>query len=193
MLLGILWSCKNSSDAKNNHSDQNIQQKIENKISSIEYKTTDTCFKGFMEINEQPALCILDSAKPQDAPLLMQKNYEKILEDAQYTSSKLADQPGCIFYHTSPQKIVFETFMFLKSKPQKQPKISKPVILEKTLAVLYDHYGSFNTIHQSYSNIQKIMRDAGYKQSGPAREIYVLANDTSHWRTRIIVPVVKQK
>ncbi|GAB4201088.1 MAG: hypothetical protein Fur0023_05150 [Bacteroidia bacterium] len=153
----------------------------------------DTNYKGIMMIEEQPVLAILDSATPQNAATVMQKNYDKILKDAEYLNVPMAEQPGCIFYSSSPEKIVFETFMFLKSKPVKQPKYSQPVILEKTLGLLYDHYGTFNTIHRSYTNIQNIMREIGYKQIGPSREIYVLADDTAKWRTRIIIPVVKEK
>lgn len=152
----------------------------------------DTNYKGIMMIQEQPVLAILDSATPQNAGTVMQENYNKILKDAEYLNVKLAEQPGCIFYSSSPKKIVFETFMFLKSKPGKQPQYSQPVILEKTLALLYDHYGTLNTIHNAYSRIADIMKEKGYKQSGPAREVYILNEDTSHWRTRIIVPVTKE-
>lgn len=152
----------------------------------------DTNYKGIMMIEEQPVLAILDSATPQNAATVMQKNYDKISKDAEYLNVKLAEQPGCIFYSSSPEKIVFETFMFLKTKPTKQPKYSQPVILEKTLALLYDHYGNLNTIHNAYSRIADIMKEKGYKQSGPAREVYILNEDTSHWRTRIIVPVIKE-
>lgn len=152
----------------------------------------DTNYKGIMLVPEQLALCLLDSAGPRESSQKMQENYNKIMQDVEYLQVSVADQPGCIFYSVSPDKIVFETFMLLKSKPKKNAVYSKLVILESTLGLLYDHYGTFNTIHNSYRNIEQIMRVNGLKQSGPAREIYVLNDDTSKWRTRIIVPVVRE-
>ncbi|MCX7729377.1 MAG: hypothetical protein N2203_07900 [Bacteroidia bacterium] len=175
-----------------NRSDSNKDKTNYHKEDNLSTNIEDTCFKGIMMINEQAVLCILDSASPQNASTVMQKNYEKILEDVRYTECSVAEQPGCIFYFHSPDKIVFETFMFLKAKPKRQPKTAKPVILEQTLAILYDHYGSFNTIHQSYDKIQKMIEQQGYKQSGPVREVYVIQEDTSRWRTRIIVPIIKK-
>ncbi|MEW6773694.1 MAG: GyrI-like domain-containing protein [Bacteroidota bacterium] len=186
-ILLMLLSCNTSKEEKEiikNSNDKNI---------SAQLKSSDTCFKGIMMIEEQPVFCILDSTTPDKASFVMQRNYEKILKDAEYTEASVADQPGCIFYHSSPEKIVFETFMFLKSKPKRNPKYAKPVILEKTLALLYDHYGSFNRIHQSYDKIKEILKENRYKQIGPAREVYVVGEDTNRWRTRIIVPIIQEK
>lgn len=187
VILVIVLSC-NSSQEKNE-----IIKNLNDKNISSQLKSSDTCFKGIMMIEEQPVFCILDSTTPDKASSVMQSNYEKILKDAEYAEANVADQPGCIFYHSSPEKIVFETFMFLKSKPKRNPKYAKPVILEKTLALLYDHYGSFNRIHQSYEKIKWILKENKYKQIGPAREVYVIGEDTNHWRTRIIVPVIQEK
>lgn len=187
VILVIVLSC-NSSQEKNE-----IIKNLNDKNISSQLKSSDTCFKGIMMIEEQPVFCILDSTTPDKASFVMQRNYEKILKDAEYTEASVADQPGCIFYHSSPEKIVFEPFMFLKSKPKRNPKYAKPVILEKTLALLYDHYGSFNHIHQSYDKIKQILKENRYKQIGPAREVYVVGEDTNHWRTRIIVPIIQEK
>lgn len=183
----MLLSCNTSKEEKE------IIKNSNDKSISAQLKSSDTCFKGIMMIEEQPVFCILDSTTPDKASFVMQRNYEKILKDAEYTEASVADQPGCIFYHSSPEKIVFEPFMFLKSKPKRNPKYAKPVILEKTLALLYDHYGSFNHIHQSYDKIKQILKENRYKQIGPAREVYVVGEDTNHWRTRIIVPIIQEK
>lgn len=169
-----------------------LQDSIEMVINGREKYGIDTNYKGIMVIKEQMALCILDSASPKEASAVMERNYQKILKDVEYLNVSVAEQPGCIFYHTSPEKIVFETFLLLKEKPTRAPKYSNPVILESTLGLLYDHYGTFNHIHKSYANIRKIMEEEGYQQTGPSREIYILKEDTNQWRTRIIVPVSKK-
>jgi effector-binding domain-containing protein len=190
-LVLLLANCSNEKQDKS-VTNTNVENTNKDSLNYINIAKSDTNFKGIMIIPEQPALCILDSASPKMASSVMEKNYSKILEDVNALNLKVAEQPGCIFYFTSPEKIVFETFLFLKSKPEKQPKYSKPVILEKTLGLLYDHYGTFNTIHQSYEKIKILLEKLNYQQSGPAREIYVLADDTAKWRTRIIIPVVKR-
>lgn len=196
ILLLSFCNQKNASQQERNGSDPLKQKELEilNKpIYSNSYKDkTDTNYKGVMMINEQLALCILDSTSPQNASNRMEENYQKILKDVDLLKVAVAEQPGCIFYHTSSDKIVFETFMLLKNTPKKKPQFSKPVILEKTLALLYDHYGTFNSIHKSYNNIRKILEESSYQQTGPAREIYILNEDTAKWRTRIIVPVTKK-
>lgn len=184
MLFNFCNSPENNSKTDKNQEGLNIKQNT---------READTNYKGVMMIEEQPVLCVLDSASPKETSQKMQENYNKILKDVDYTGAKVAEQSGCIFYYSSSEKIVFETFMFLKSKPTKQLKFSKPVVLEKTLALLYEHYGTFNTIHLSYAKIEKIMNQEGYKQSGPSREVYVLNEDTAKWRTQIIVPVIKNK
>lgn len=173
-----------------NEENNNEPKEKENLSIKPSVNIPDTNFKGVMMIEEQPVLAILDSAHPKEASQKMQENYNKILNDVKYLGVQVADEPGCIFYSSSAEKIVFETFLFLKSKPQKQPKLSQPVILEKTMGLLYDHYGTFNSIHNSYSKIEKILKDLNYKQTGPSREIYILNEDTAKWRTRIIIPVV---
>lgn len=188
-----LSSCNNSKDLpKNSEVTKDISAFRSDTVRSKEIIANDTNFKGIMTIPEQMALCILDSASSRDASKKMEENYNKILKDVDLLKVRVADQPGCIFYFSSPEKIVFETFMILKEKPKQTPKYSKPVILEATLGLLYDHYGTFNTIHQSYAKIENILKSSGYKQVGPTREIYVLQEDTAKWRTRIIVPIAKR-
>ncbi len=192
-MLIYLISCNNSKELpKNNETAKDASTFHSDIVHSKEVMTNDTNFKGIMTISEQMALCILDSASSREASKKMEENYNKILKDVDLLKVRIADQPGCIFYSSSPEKIVFETFMILKEKPKQTPKYSKPVILEATLGLLYDHYGTFNTIHQSYAKIKDILKSSGYKQVGPTREIYILHEDTAKWRTRIIVPIAKQ-
>lgn len=194
-MLICLFACNNSKESSNKNTDkEEINKDLLNTppIDDGINLTNDTNYKGIMAIPEQMALCILDSASSREASKKMEENYNKILKDVEYLNVRVADQPGCIFYSSSPEKIVFETFMILKDKPRKVPKYSKPIILEATLGLLYDHYGTFNTIHQSYIKIENILKTSGYKQVGPTREIYILNEDTSRWRTRIIVPIAKK-
>jgi len=187
----LITNCSNERQYKS-ITNTNIESFSKDSLNYINIAKSDTNFKGIMMIPEQPALCILDSASPQMASSVMERNYNKIWEDVKDLNLKVAEQPGCIFYFTSPEKIVFETFLFLKTLPRKQPRYSKPVILEETLGLLYDHYGHLKNIHQSYEKIKVLLEKLNYQQSGPAREIYVLADDTAKWRTRIIIPVVKK-
>jgi len=189
-LLSFCDSNNSSRETKENEK-LNTKNKQDSSITINKYPN-DTNYKGIMVIPEQMAFCILDSALPKQAPSKMEINYSKILKDVKFTKVEVAEYPGCIFYSNQPDKIVFETFFLLKTKPQQKPRYSKPVILEKTLGLLYDHYGTFNTIHQSYDKIKKILEQEGYIQSGPTREIYILNDDTSKWRTRIIVPITKK-
>ncbi len=191
LLIFSIISCEHDSSKKENIS---LNQKQEKSIvvKDATSNSIDTNYKGTMFIKEQMAICILDSASSQEAPKKMQDNYNKILEDVKQINAEVVDYPGCIFYSSSPEKIVFETFMFLKTAPKKKPKHSKLVILESTQGLLYDHYGTFNNIHKSYANIEKIMKKQGYKQIGPAREIYILNEDTLKWRTRVIIPIANK-
>lgn len=187
VLLLIFMACSQKQEDATSKDQEIVTKSKENQVIN------DTNYKGIMMVEEMPALCVMDSASSKEASQKMQENYNKILKDVEYLGVKVADQPGCIFYHVSPEKIVFETFMILKTKPTKKPKYSQPVILERTPAMLYDHYGTFNTIHESYTKIEQIMKQLNYKQTGPAREIYVLNEDTAKWRTRIIIPVISEK
>lgn len=185
----LITSCKN--DVQRTERSETHTQNTDTLSKSI--INNDTNYKGITFIKEQLVISILDSASSIDASQKMKENYDKLLVDVEQIDAKIADQPGCIFYSTSPEKIVFETFMFLKSPPKKTPKHSKLVVLERTQALLYDHYGTFNTIHQSYTSIKKILDEMGYEQAGPTREVYILNEDTAKWRTRIIVPVIKKQ
>lgn len=189
----LLSLCNSNHSSKEAIEKEKLNTKNKQDINiNIHKYSKDTNYKGVIVIPEQMAFCILDSASPKEASSKMEVNYSKILKDIEFTKVEVDEYPGCIFYSNQPDKIVFETFFLLKTKPQKKPRYSNPVILEKTLGLLYDHFGTFNTIHQSYNKIKSILEQEGYVQSGPTREIYILNDDTAKWRTRIIIPITKK-
>jgi len=83
---------------------------------------------GVFEVPEMLVLSLLDSAKKQDLPERMVKNYSILEKDLNAVAAEMNGPIGMISYNNNPDNYIFESLICIKQIPKKQPANSKIVI-----------------------------------------------------------------
>ncbi len=59
------------------------------------------------------------------------------------------------------------------------------------------HIGPYDTLHETYVELEEAVRDKGYIPDGPVRECYLtspdMEPDASKWRTEILMPITERE
>lgn len=148
---------------------------------------------GVFDVPEMLVLSIMDSAASVNVAKRMTENYAVLGEELTAIGAEMNGPVGMITYNNDVTNFKFENTLFIKRLPAKQPKLSKIVVLESSKMLVFNFYGSYQTLFLAYDKIRQHCTKAGLTQTGPMREFYITdpeqEKDPKKWLTRIMVPV----
>lgn len=148
---------------------------------------------GVYDIPEMLGLCKKDSASGKDISFKLAKTYSVLEEELKNCGAEMGGSPGALYYSNDPANFVFEGVLPLKRMPEKTPKNCQLVVLERSKMVVYNHYGSYNSLFKAYAVLKEYLSTNKLEQSGTAREFYItdptLEPDSAKWLSRVFIPV----
>jgi effector-binding domain-containing protein len=164
---------------------------FENSITSYDAKPG---FLGVFNVPEMLVLSIIDSADAKSMSKAMVKNYAILEEEMIAIGAEMNGPIGMLTYNNDVNNFLFENVLCIKRIPKIQPKKCKIVILESSQILIYNFYGSYQSLFAAYDKIKKYNEKNDLIQIGPMREFYLTdpakEKDQSKWLTRIMIPVI---
>lgn len=149
---------------------------------------------GVFDVPEMLVLSILDSADSKDVSSRVVKNFAILEEEMNTVGAEMNGPVGMITYNNDVHNFIFENILFIKRLPKTEPKRCKIVVLEASLMLVYNFYGSYQNLFAAYDKIKRHCEKNDLIQSGPMREFYLTdpakEKDPQKWLTRIMLPVV---
>lgn len=188
--------------------EQEVKEEKKKEEPVVEAKITDsTTFKndvysysdavgavGVYDVPEMLVLSLIDSADNKDLSSRMVKNYTILEEDLNEVGAEMNGPTGMLSYNNEVHNFKFESIIFIKRIPAKQPKHTKIVVLEASRMLVYNFYGSYQNLFAAYDKIKRYCDKNDLLQSGPIRELYLTdpgkEKDEQKWLTRIMLPVI---
>jgi effector-binding domain-containing protein len=149
---------------------------------------------GVFKVDKMLALSVRDSSNEEGMAKKYAEAFTKLEAELKELGVKPFGAPGVITYNDDPANTVFECIYPLDSIPKKRPRTCHVAIIKAENMLIYNHYGSYGELSDSYQKIMKLMIKNQLLKTGPLREFYVTdpakEKDQSKWLTRIMIPVI---
>ncbi|MEI6022032.1 MAG: GyrI-like domain-containing protein [Bacteroidota bacterium] len=150
---------------------------------------------GIYKVPEMLSLCILDSAHLSKMPQKVEAAYHALQADLSALAVPHPTVSGQIVYTSDSSNFKFECFQLINTLPKSQPKYSKPVVLEAEQMLVFNHYGLYQYLPNTYMAMLNYLQSHNLKQVGAFREYYVndptKEKDSKKWLTVVMLPVRK--
>jgi effector-binding domain-containing protein len=149
---------------------------------------------GVFKVDKMLALSVRDSSNEEGMAKKYADAFTKLETELKELGIKPFGAPGVITYNDDPANTVFECIYPIDSIPKRRPKVCHVAIIKAENMLIYNHYGSYGELSNSYQKIMKLMIKNQLLKTGPLREFYVTdpakEKDQSKWLTRIMIPVI---
>jgi effector-binding domain-containing protein len=144
------------------------------------------------ELHPQEAAIVRIEASVAELPTVMGDALHEVLEQMTTAGVELAGPPFTRYPSFGPDTVTAECgFPVLRPAPSMGRVVSAQ--LPGGLAASIIHLGPYETLDQTYDQLQRSLDESGLHASGPMWEVYWtdpgMEPDTTRWRTEIIVPL----
>jgi hypothetical protein len=151
---------------------------------------------GVYNVKPMLALCRMDSASLDTLAQRVSYTYGVLTREAERLRSEVL-YAGQLSYNNDPENFKFECVYLIKNVPGRRSDSAKAVLLEPASMLMFNHYGTYGSLYQSYEKIRNYCKESNLSVAGAMREFYitdpVTERDTSRWLTKIMVPVAQKK
>ncbi|MCK9612847.1 MAG: GyrI-like domain-containing protein [Bacteroidales bacterium] len=155
------------------------------------FKTSDITIK---EMEKQYAIYIMDSSKCSEVDVIIGKLFGEIFQFLGMNKIECTSPPFAryLVWDEKADRNVLEAGTFIKAPVEGNERVKFQEIPAQKYARAM-HTGAYETVYNTYTAIEKYIKDHNLTPAGPPMEIYITdpekETDMTKWETEVLYPI----